>query len=283
MALYETLSKYKKLLDDGVITEDEFNTLKRKAIESSQEETPTTFTEETAADIVEEGTTADNKLDDSLGLEDSFNEETVTNNDHSASFQQPPTENTEILNGSELSNAPKSKTKLVVGIIVAVIILLIIALVSCNPSGNTSSSQSGGTETSNTSESQSDDTETSGNWYDGWSAEDIQKLKDNAIVVDYESIMRNPDDYKDKFVKIEGEVLRVYGGDYAFKIDTKPNSWGGYTGDPFWIDYYSDTIMPDEGNLIEDDLVVVYGYASTTEMEGGDIWPKIDALIVELM
>ncbi len=88
---------------------------------------------------------------------------------------------------------------------------------------------------------------------------DITKEEYTALceTADYESILRNPDTYKDKYMKVSGKVDQIIEGWFGtysiFVVDGKGNKWG--------VTYSYDE---GESHILENDRVTVYGKCQGT-------------------
>lgn len=84
----------------------------------------------------------------------------------------------------------------------------------------------------------------------------VNQLKSTAIVVPYDDLFRNNEQYIGKIVKIQGKIIQSQnsGSDYVFRVSTKPEY------------YYEDLIYLNYNGprFIEGDIV--------------DIWGKVDGL-----
>lgn len=103
----------------------------------------------------------------------------------------------------------------------------------------------------------------------------------------FEELARNPSSMQGKYVKLTGEVVQVVRG-YAGSIGLRVNitKWGNYST------YYKDTvyvnyILPSgEDNILEDDIITIYGKASgeksyTSTLGATITLPEIDAKYID--
>ena len=151
----------------------------------------------------------------------------------------------------------KSSKKKKIGIVFGVIILLFFVLASI--SGNSS--------------------DTSSTTLPKLTSEEI---KNRAITVTFDELMRNNEDYVDQIVFLEGKVIQAdnrSGDKYFLRVSITPNSYG--YSDPVFIKY--------EGTrILEDDVVQVYGevkgiYEYTAILGNSIELPEINSLILDIV
>lgn len=78
--------------------------------------------------------------------------------------------------------------------------------------------------------------------------------------ISFDQLARNPDDYKGKKVKFNGEVLQVseIGSEIQIRLATKENSWGGYSDDVVYI-YFDKSLIT--SRILDNDIITIYGVA----------------------
>jgi len=112
----------------------------------------------------------------------------------------------------------------------------------------------------------------------------IEEIKSQSQNIPYNSLMRNPDNYKNAIVKFRGKVVQIqqiYGDKYMLRISTKQQEYLGYFDDTIYVNY--------NGNrLVEGDIVDVWGnfvgLKSYTAVLGNEITiPEFNALNVEIV
>ena len=111
--------------------------------------------------------------------------------------------------------------------------------------------------------------------------------KNSCKTYEYKEIARNPEKYKGKQMKFEGEVIQVIEGYFDtvnFRINVTKNEYD------FWEDtvYGSYTYSDGESKILEDDIVKIYGECegttSYTSIFGQKITiPKINIKYIELV
>ena len=111
----------------------------------------------------------------------------------------------------------------------------------------------------------------------------IDDIKNSALQISYDDLMRNSDDHIGEVVYKRGEILQVserYGDKYVLRIATQQSTYG-YYDDIIWVEY--------EGNrLLEGDIIDVWGESKGLETYGALLGnqvtiPKIDSMHVELV
>ena len=112
----------------------------------------------------------------------------------------------------------------------------------------------------------------------------ISQIKSQAQAIPYNSLMRNPENYKNTLVGFKGKIVQVqntYGDNYLLRVATKNIDYIGYFEDVIYVNY--------KGNrLLEDDIVDVYGtfvgLKSYTAVLGNEITlPEINSLYIEIV
>jgi hypothetical protein len=111
--------------------------------------------------------------------------------------------------------------------------------------------------------------------------------KSKCESVDYDSIARNPDTYKGKYVEVRGEVVQVQegssGSGNTYRVDITKGKY----------DIWSDTIMvtftpsSTSSRILEDDIVTIYGvsgglYTYTSVMGASITVPLIYAAYIDV-
>lgn len=95
------------------------------------------------------------------------------------------------------------------------------------------------------------------------SPEEIEEqYKAKCSEYDYETIARNPDEYKGTYAKYTGEVIQVleYENFYQLRVNITKGKYDIYT-DTIYVMYFANEGEP---RLLEDDIVTIYGVNSGT-------------------
>jgi len=117
----------------------------------------------------------------------------------------------------------------------------------------------------------------------------ISQIKSQAQAIPYNSLMRNPDTYKNTVVYFKGKVVQIqnqYGDNYILRIATKENSFLGYSDDIVYVDFKG---IPEYNGdrILEDDMVDLWGtflgMKTYSALLGTEVTiPEINALQIEL-
>nr|WP_294368062.1 zinc ribbon domain-containing protein [uncultured Ruminococcus sp.] len=118
-----------------------------------------------------------------------------------------------------------------------------------------------------------------------------KEYKDGCKTIDFKTLSRNPDKYKDNDYKFEGKIIQVQEG-WGDSVDLRINvtkEENEYLDEPLWTDtIYATVEIPDgEDKLLEDDVITFWGtcdgnYTYETVMGNNVSLPKIDIKYYEL-
>lgn len=111
------------------------------------------------------------------------------------------------------------------------------------------------------------------------------EYKDNCETIDFKTLSRNPDKYKGKDYKFEGQIIQVQES-WGNKVDLRINitkEENEFLDEPLWTDtIYATVEIPDSADkLLEDDVITFWGtcdgdYTYETVMGNSISLPKID-------
>lgn len=112
----------------------------------------------------------------------------------------------------------------------------------------------------------------------------VLEIKNSALTVSYDDLMRNIDNHKGKIVYFRGGVIQiqeVYGDEYNLRVATKDISYIGYYEDILWVNYKG-------VRLLENDIIDVWGYVKGLKtymaVLGNEVTiPELDIFHVELV
>lgn len=112
-----------------------------------------------------------------------------------------------------------------------------------------------------------------------------KEYKDSCKTIDFKTLSRNPDKYKDNDYKFEGKIIQVQEG-WGDSVDLRINvtkEENKYLDEPLWTDtiYATVEIPAGEDKLLEDDVITFWGtcdgnYTYETVMGNNVSLPKID-------
>lgn len=180
---------------------------------------------------------------------------------------QPQPAPTQINSNADKNTTPK-KTKKKSAIIPILVVLLVLFLIGSIFGGNSdnlpdnkqSENQMSENNLSEESESETKETDTS-------EAElEIQKQKEKADfiekceTVDYTDVARNPDQYKNKHIRISGEVIQV--SEFTFLSVTSVTLRVDCNGDIWYVTY---SRPENESRILEEDWITCYGVCDGVE------------------
>lgn len=111
----------------------------------------------------------------------------------------------------------------------------------------------------------------------------IEDIKNSAIPISYDELMRNSNTYIGEVVYKRGEILQVSerrSDKYVLRVATQPSTYGYYE-DIVWVEHEGD-------RLLEGDIIDVWGKSKGLEtydaLLGNQVTiPKIDSIHVELV
>jgi len=111
----------------------------------------------------------------------------------------------------------------------------------------------------------------------------VDEIKNSALTVSYDDLMRNIENYKEKTVYFRGGVVQVQedGNEYNLRVATSGSYYVGYYKDIIYVNYKG-------ARLLEDDIVDVWGYVkglkTYSAVLGNEITiPELDAFHLELV
>lgn len=79
--------------------------------------------------------------------------------------------------------------------------------------------------------------------------------------VSYDELARNPEDYENESVTLSGQVMQVQNSDDGCIVLL----WQNDDSDQLVMVYIDDADFPENGKILEDDEITIYGYASGTK------------------
>lgn len=93
--------------------------------------------------------------------------------------------------------------------------------------------------------------------------EDEEEEKDDSEYdsVSYDELARNPEDYENESVTLSGQVMQVQNSDDGCIVLL----WQNDDSDQLVMVYIDDADFPENGKILEDDEITIYGYASGTK------------------
>ena len=112
----------------------------------------------------------------------------------------------------------------------------------------------------------------------------VEEIKNSAVNVSYDDLMRYIENYRGKTVYFRGGVVQVQevsGNEYNLRIATSGSYYIGYYDDIIYVNY--------KGlRLLEDDIIDVWGYVkglkTYTAVLGNEVTiPELDAFHLELV
>jgi len=112
----------------------------------------------------------------------------------------------------------------------------------------------------------------------------VEEIKNRAVNVSYDDLMRYNEEYVGKIVYFRGgvvQVIEVHGNEYDLRVATSGSYYVSYYEDIIWVNY--------EGSrILEDDIVDVWGYvkglkAYTTVLGAKVTIPELDCFHLELI
>ena len=108
----------------------------------------------------------------------------------------------------------------------------------------------------------------------------VDDFKSQCDNISYSELMRTPDDYKGKYVKLEVQVAQVMGENYVVRTKEKDDTKEyGYFGDQYST---YDNRVEKSPNVIEDDFMTIYGiYGGTESVTTKDV-PIVNIIYLEL-